>query len=95
MSNGAFGGKAKFRASVGGSNRQMGQIELVEIEQNEKIISWSGEWVDYDQSRMRNLLRGDVIDFTAIILIYDGLDADGKSVKKAKLTQIRNIERVL
>ena len=80
-----IGGKAKFRATIGDSDRKNGNIELREIEQKEKIVADSG-WVEDDQSRMRNLLKGDVIDFTAIVMLYEG---------KARLTQIRSIERVL
>lgn len=89
-----MGGKAKFRATIGLSDKRKGEIQLVKLKQGDNSVG-QYTWVEYDQSRMRNLIKGDVIDFTAIVLVYDGIDEyEGGVVKKAKLTQIRSIERV-
>jgi len=51
-------------------------------------------WVRFDQSRMRNLLRGDHFAFSAELGRYMGLDEDDKPITKIKLEKVRSIRRL-
>lgn len=90
----AIGGKVTLMAKIGASDRVRGKVCLENVSQNGVQVS-DHEWVDYDQSRMRNLIKGDVIRFTALVIAYKGMDENDCFTDKVGLTNLRSIERVI
>ena len=89
----AVGTKVTLVAKLGARDEFLDKICLVNVRTPLNEVFSDHEWIIYDRDRLRNLMKGDYIKFTAYVTEYKGMD-DGNYVTKKGLRDIRNVQRL-